>query len=177
MRIELIKKPTEFDWLLVKNCALNTVGKWSNKPPTDEWRAKILASEHSPIRELQYVFLIKDLPSWVATHIVRHHVGVNCYVTSQRNDRQEKYDRDLAPQNAPVDMVLSVNAQSLINISHKRLCMQASLETRQVFMEIKNILTTEEPLLAELLVPLCEYRNFKCTEMFPCPKANNFRKI
>ena len=94
MEINLIRYPSDLDWLLVKQCAFATIGKETDKLPEEEWRHKILRPRHSPIRELKFVFEIKDIPSWVATHLARHHVGVQPYIQSQRNDRQKKYDRN-----------------------------------------------------------------------------------
>ena len=51
-KVEILKRPTDEDWLLCKKCTLVTVGKDSNKLPTAEWKHKILAAEHSPIRTL-----------------------------------------------------------------------------------------------------------------------------
>ena len=52
--VEILKYPTEEDWMLCKRCTLNTVGKDSTKLPTDEWKHKLLMSEHSPIRTLNF---------------------------------------------------------------------------------------------------------------------------
>lgn len=99
---------------------------------------------------------------------VRHHVGVNHYVQTQRNDRQEKYDRTQAPQGEMVSHIMSINAQALVHMAHKRLCMQASPETREVMQEICRQVIELQPQFKSVLVPLCKYRNGKCTEFFPC---------
>ena len=39
---------------------------------------------------------------------------------------------------------------------------------------IKQEVLKTNPEFEGLLVPLCEYRNGKCTEMFPCEKAKTF---
>jgi len=55
IKVEILKYPTEQDWLWAKTCTLNTVGKKlksSTKSVDNEYKAKLLASEHSPIREL-----------------------------------------------------------------------------------------------------------------------------
>ena len=63
---------------------------------------------------------------------------------------------------------MSVNAQELIFMAHKRLCKQASEETRQVMQEIVKQVITLCPYMKDVLVPMCVYRNGKCTEMFSC---------
>ena len=65
---------------------------------------------------------------------------------------------------------MSVNAQELVFMSHKRLCRQASKETREVMKMIVDEVLKVAPYMKNVLVPLCKYRNGKCTEMFPCKK-------
>ena len=96
-KVELLKYPTENDWKWCKTCTLNTIGKKSTTLPTEEWKKTIIESEHSPLRELWFGIRM-EIPYWVSVHFVRHHIGVNHYVQSQRNDRQDKYDRNEAPQ-------------------------------------------------------------------------------
>jgi thymidylate synthase ThyX len=67
-----------------------------------------------------------------------------------------------------VTHIMSINAQELINMAHKRLCRQASKETREVMQAIVKEVTTVAPYMKDVLVPLCKYRNGKCTEMFSC---------
>lgn len=166
-KVEMLKSPTQQDWEWVKTCTLNTVGKKSLTAPTEEWKKKLLLSEHSPLRELWFGFRM-EIPYYVSVHYVRHHIGVNHYVQSQRNDRQEKYDRAKAPQGEMVSHIMSVNAQELVFMAHKRLCKQADTYTRAVMEEIVRQVVERFPEFEEVLVPLCEYRNKYCTEFFPC---------
>lgn len=170
MKVELIKYPTEEDWIFARQCALVTVGKHSSKPPTEEWKHKSLAANHSYIRELKYAFKFTDIPYWVSTHLVRH-IHAQPYVKTQRNDRQDKYDRNDAPQSAPVTMIWTMGAEELITIAHKRLCVLAAKETREVVKEMCRLVEEATPEMKGLLVSLCEYRNGVCTEMFPCGKC------
>ena len=166
-KIELLKYPDEKDLLWCKRCCLNTVGKDSTKEPTEEWIQRLVEAEHSPIRELWFGIKM-EIPYWVSVHFVRHHIGVNHYVQTQRTDRQTKYDRTTAPQGQLVSHIMSVNAQELIFMAHKRLCNQASPETRAVMKQICEEVIKVAPYMKNVLVPLCKYRNGKCTEMFPC---------
>ena len=166
-KVEILKYPTEEDWLWCKTCTLNTVGKSSTKYPNDEWKIKLLSAEHSPARELWFGIKMQ-IPYWVSVHLVRHHIGVNHYVQSQRNDRQEKYDRTQAPQGEIVSHIMSINAQELIFMSHKRLCNQASPETRHLMRQICDLVIKSNPEFKDLLVPLCVYRGGRCTEFNPC---------
>lgn len=171
MKVSIIKKPSEEDWLLVKRAAFRTIGKDTDTEPTLEWKHRMLAAVHSPIRMLNYTFLLEDIPSWVSVHLVRH-VHALPFVQSQRNDRcnrDENYDRTKAPQDTPVSMIWHVNAEELMTIAHKRLCMLASKETRGVVQDICKLVRKECPECGDdLLVPLCTYRNGICTEFKPC---------
>lgn len=178
MKVELLKSPTEQDWLWCKQCTLNTVGlKTIKNNPNDEWKKKLIESEHSPIRELWFGFRL-EIAYWQSVHLVRHHIGCNHYVQSQRDDRQkdESIPRAEKPQGEIVSHIISINAQELIQMAHKRLCNQASLETRQVVSEMCRLAIESNPEMKDVLVPLCEYRNGKCSEMYPCPKAETFKK-
>ena len=172
MKIEVIKYPTAEDWLIAKQCTLVTVGKDSNTPPTEKFKRDILKARHSPIRELRFVFRLTDVPYWVSVHLCRH-VHAQPYVKTQRNDRQSGYDRNSAPQNAPVDMMWSMNAEELITIANKRLCNLASKETRLLVQEICKAVKTVCPEFAEELVPMCVRNGGVCHEIFPCGERKN----
>ena len=173
--VEVLKYPDAEDWMLCKKCTLVTVGKDSNKEPTMEWKRKLIGAQHSPIRTLNFCFRLKNIPSWVATHLVRH-VHATPFVKTQRNDRQDSFDRNLAPQGAPVDMCWYMNVEELITIAHKRLCTQASPETREVVKEICRKAIETNPELDGFLVPLCQYRGGLCTEFNPCGLNKKFQK-
>lgn len=168
VEVNLIRWPSEDDWLIVKKCAFATIGKDTNVPPSDEWKHKILRARHSPIRELPFLFEIKEVPSWVATHLARHHVGVQPYIQSQRNDRQKDYDRNAARQDAPVNMMISLNGESIQTLANKRLCNMASPETRYLVAKMCHEAVEYEPALNGLLIPMCEHQGGICHEMKPC---------
>ena len=84
MKVSILKRPAEEDWLFCKQCALVTIGKAVKTPPTEEWKRSILRARHSPIRELRFVFLLEDIPYWVSVHLCRH-VHAQPYVKSQRS--------------------------------------------------------------------------------------------
>ena len=170
MKIRIDFFPTQIDWTLVESIARMT----SNLPekdttPTDSWKRRILMARHSPIRELRFGIMLEDIPTWVATHLVRH-VHAQPYVSSQRNDRQDKYDRNAARQDAPVNMYWTMNAEELMIIANKRLCEKASEETREVVKEICRQVVELCPEFSEVLVPICVYHGGACHEMQPCNK-------
>ena len=170
MNVEIVKYPTVDDWLLVKKCTLVTVGKETEVPPTDKFKKDLLRARHSPIRELKFVFLLTDIPYWVSVHLCRH-IHAQPYVKTQRNDRQERYDRNSAPQNYPVNMMWSMGAEELITIANKRLCNLASKETREVVRMICDRVIEVCPEFKDELVPMCVRNGGICHEIFSCRDA------
>jgi len=159
-------------WEDVRECALATCGiDGCGNEITSDWKRKILAAEHSPIRALHFRITFTDIPSWVATHLIRHTNGVTPFVQSQRTDRSRDYkSRHELPQDAPVLLKLELNAQSLINISRKRLCMLASPETRAAWQAVrKELIGIGEVELAAYMIPECEHQH-GCPEMRGCGK-------
>lgn len=173
MKVEMIKYPTDDDWLFCKQCTLNTIGKTTTKLPTDEWKKKLLKSEHSPIRTLWFAFKL-EIPYWVSVHFVRHKYGVEHFVQTQRDDRNDNtISRTDKPQGELVNHILYVNAQELMFMARRRLCNQASKETRQVMKMIVNEVLKTNPEFKDFLVPMCKYQG-KCPEFTPCrPQINN----
>lgn len=177
MKVYLMTAPTDDRWIEVKQRALVTtpfdIMQKKVKPPTSEWKHKILEARHSPIRRLEYSFYFEGIPSWVSVHLCRH-VHAQPYVKSQRNDRQSDYDRNKAPQDSPVNMILDVNAEELMVIANKRLCSQASKETRDVVRQMCMLAEEHTPELKGLLVPMCAYHGGVCHEMHSCNKYGLF---
>lgn len=171
MKISLEQGPTAKDWILVRKITLATVGKDTNSEPSFDWKVRLLRARHSPIRELHFVFHLKDIPYWVAMHLVRHHIGCQPYIQTQRTDRTG-VDRTEKPQDAPVDMWWSMNAEALITIANKRLCRMAAKETRQVVEEMCRQVRVAYPEFDSELVPICE-RTHQCYEMKGCGKVSS----
>lgn len=155
MKTEILK--IKGDWEEVVNDCRATVKKPPlGKEPSREFKRQILISEHSPIRALTVKFQWRDIAYWIAMHWKTH--IWESRVDSQRPDRQSRYDRTKAPQDAPVDFSGDPNAQNLIDTWRKRLCYMASPETRQYAEDFKRTLRSYEPELADVLVPNCVYR-------------------
>lgn len=164
--VKILEYPTERDWLEVRRRALVTVGKDTVKSPTREWRKRILEARHSPIRYLRFSFYL-EIPYWVSVHLCRH-IHAQPYVRSQRNDRQDEYDRNAARQDQVVSMIWDMNAEELMVIANKRLCNKASKETRDV---VEMMCAQAEIVCSELnglLVPACFHQGGTCHEMDPC---------
>ena len=155
-------------------------------------------AEHSPIKLVEYLISFKDLRQWVGVHLLRHE-HILPYIHSQRVDRREDIDsltervmsiieedvksdesfnkRDYLFQGEPNDQDFVVNAQTLINISRKRLCHCASKETREAWVAVKEAIKEFDPIMASFMVPNCIYRS-RCPEMNTCGyyKTDKFKK-
>ncbi len=156
----------EDNWQDIKDAAMNTIGKTTGKYPDAQWKRRLILSEHSPIRRMKFYWRWRDLKSWVSVHMVRHKIGIEHWVSTQRSDRTG-INRDELPQGALVSHACEADAQALINISRKRLCSCASKETREAWQLVKEEIEKTEPELASCMVKECIYRGF-CPEMFSC---------
>jgi hypothetical protein len=110
---------------------------------------------------VEYIIHFERIRQWVTVHLVRHWLGFIPFVHSQRADRRAlDVTRDELPQGAENDMDVLVNAQSLINISRKRLCGKASLETRHAWEKVRKEMKVKDKAMADVMVPECVYRGF-----------------
>jgi hypothetical protein len=166
LRVEILKYPLDSDWLAVRNAALETQRKHSDKIPSSKLKTKFLLSEHSPIRLLEFSWRFVDLPYWIAMHLRTHHEGLTHFISSQRNDIQHEFDRRKAPQDSLVNHQIIANAQAILNISRARTCNNASLETRQAWRLFLDTLQPFAPELVSVCVKPCIYRNGICPERF-----------
>jgi len=169
MKTEIYK--IEANWIRIKNACRNTVNKnHTDTIPNSEFKTKLLISEHSPIRLINVDWSWKNIKSFVATHFSRH--KWECFISTQRSDRTG-VDRDKEPQGALVTFEGVANAQNLIDTMRKRLCYQASKETRELAEDLKVSISKTEVELADVLVPNCIYRA-SCPEFENCGFWNKF---
>lgn len=177
MKVTVIEYPTEKDWLEVKRRALVTAGLDVKNPPDMKWKRRMLRARHSPIRRLRFAFLFEDIPYWVAMHL-RTHVH-DCpngdefspYIKSQRDDRQNKYERGKAPQDQPVNLIIDMSGEQLMTIASKRLCATASPETQAAVWLMCQQAVIVCPEFEGMLKPPCEWNNGVCYEMNPCGRC------
>ena len=166
-------------WSRAFDAARRTVGKEPlDKEPSDKWKAKMLLAEHSPIRLVEYEWTWTEIPQWVTVHFVRHHIGCEKFVHTQRTDRTgSEIPRKEHLQGELNEMDMTANAQSIMNISHVRLCSGASKETREAWKLMLDELKKVDPILVSKCVPTCVYRGF-CPELKCCGYCNteNFQQ-
>lgn len=167
IKVRVVRRPEQSDWERCKDLALRTIGKkWTGSAVTEEWKEKMLKCRHSPIRTLMFTIEM-EIPYYVSVHFARHKFGVEHYVQSQRNDRQSNYDRELAPQSAMVLHTIDINAEALMNMSHRRLCGMADPTTRYVMTKICLEVVKTNPEFKDKLVPMCDHLH-ECPEFMSC---------
>lgn len=150
-------------WEDVKNAARNTVHKCARAgEPSSAFKFDIADAEHSPLRARWYLVRMEQIPTFVSVHIVRHKVGVEHFVSTNRDDRGGVQ----ADRNTPVDHVMLINAAALQFISRRRLCMLAHEKTREVWYQVVQAVREVDPEVADTCLPMCLYRGGYCHE--PC---------
>lgn len=166
MKVENFK--TNDGWREALTAARLTANKPPiDKEPSDTFKRKMLKAEHSPIRLVEFTWVWQGIKSWVATHFVRHHIGIEKFVATQRQDRTDNpIPRDEIEQGALVDVMIRANAQAMINISRKRLCNKASSETSVAWRAVLTELRKADEQTYNVCVPECVYRGF-------CPEAES----
>lgn len=163
-------------WQMIKDAALFTIHKKSEKYPDSNWKRRILMAEHSPIRSGKIIINVYNCPQFVHGHLVRHSNGLVPFISSLRADRME-YD-ETPNRNTLQDGRYDFNFQTFINMSRKRYCNCASEATRYVWAEIMKVVKEHEPELYSVCKRECVYRNGLCPEMFTCKynKTEAFKK-
>lgn len=154
-------------WRDVADSANTTINREAGeKEPSSNWKRKMLLCEHSPIRQILVKCKWYDLKSWVSVHLVRHKIGIEHWVRTQRTDRTG-VDRDELLQSNLVEHEIEANVQAIINISRKRLCQGASKETREAWMALIKEIENKLPEITKVCVPDCIYRGW-CYEFKSC---------
>lgn len=127
--------------------------------------ATMYRCEHSPMRTQMFWIEMIGIPTFVSVHLVRHKIGVEHFVTSNRDDRggDEKVDRD-----TPVNHAMLINAQSLVALARKRLCSKSHEKTKEAMRSIRMAVAQIDVQLVAFLVPECAYRGGICHEIRPC---------
>lgn len=155
-------------WKRVVEAARFTQGKGGlDKEPSEIFKKQMIISEHSPLRLLEFDIKVFNIPYCNMGHFVRH-VHAQPFVSTSRPDiTGTKKSRHEMPQDAPVNMQLSLNAQEIINISRLRLCRKADVVTTKIWGMVIEELAKVEPELAEACVPQCVFKGF-CSEWKCC---------
>lgn len=155
------------DWKRVKNHCRTTANKeFSEKDATESFKRKLLISEHTPIRLIEFDWSWKGIPYWVSTEWARH--KYEKFISSQRDDRLiDDTPRGKKPQDAPVNYDGFANMQNNIDAWRKRLCCTATPEARALAEDYKITLRETNRAESDVLVPNCIYR-MGCPEFSTC---------
>lgn len=164
------------DWKRIKNHCRTTDNKdFTENEPTEEFKKKLLISEHSPIRLLEFDWSWKSIYYWVSGEWARHRFEK--FISSQRDDRLiDDTPRGEKPQNALVNFDGYANMQNLIDAWRKRLCYKATPEARGLAEDFKKELSRTNKNEASVLVPNCVYR-CGCPEFQECGFFKGFLKF
>jgi len=156
-----IKKHTDIDdaWDAINSTMFDGFAAKANLKQIYGWM-------HSPIRTQVFSIQLRGIYSFVSVHLARHVTTVP-FVQSMRDDRGGTGDEG---RYTLVNHRIFANAEALMNMAHKRLCFQASSETRDVMVMIKDAMEWVDPDLAYHMVPSCVYRGGVCSEPKPCGK-------
>ncbi len=161
------------DWTRVKNHCRTTDNKdFTGKAASDTFKKKLLISEHTPIRLLEFDWSWRNIFYWLSTEWSRH--KFEKFISTQRDDRLvDDTPRGKKPQDAPVNYDGYANMQNLIDAWRKRMCRMATPEARELAEDFKITLHETHPIEADVLVPNCIYR-MGCPEFATCGYIRGF---
>lgn len=161
------------DWKRVKNHCRTTDNKdFTEVEATSVFKKKLLISEHTPIRLLEFDWSWKNIFYWVSTEWSRH--KFEKFISTQRDDRlKDDIPRSEKPQGALVNFDGYANMQHLIDSFRKRLCYTATPQARGLAEDFKQTLHETHPFESDVLVPNCIYR-MGCPEFASCSYIKNF---
>ena len=163
------------DWKRVKNNCRTTDNKdFTENEATETFKKKLLISEHTPIRLLEFDWSWKSIYYWLSTEWSRH--KFEKFISTQRDDRVKgDISRNDKPQGALVNFDGYANMQNLIDGWRKRLCGTATDDARELAEDFKIELHKTHPLESNVLVPNCIYRA-GCPEFDCCGYIARFIK-
>lgn len=182
------------DWKRVKNHCRTTDNKdFTENEATEAFKKKLLISEHSPIRLLEFDWSWKSIYYWLSTEWSRH--KFEKFISTARDDRgfserntgtgytvwdeetqqnitYHPISRNDAPQKNKVDFDGYANMQNLIDAWRKRLCGASTDDAVELAEDFKIELHKTHPLESNVLVPNCVYRA-GCSEFSVCKSKYN----
>lgn len=84
--------------------------------------------------------------------------NIQSFYNELKNDYNAENEnaRAILPNACCTELYMTVNARSLIEMSHLRMCNRAQKEIRQMFYEMKNEVAMVCPEVAAWMVPSCE---------------------
>lgn len=159
MKISVIKRTgiEDLHWA----CG-STQGKESKASLT-----KMYAIGHSPIRTQMFRVEITGVETFVSVHLVRHKIGIEHYVRTNRDDLNPI--QEITPDRyTPIYHGMWLNAAAIIAISQERLCYKAHRATVAAWTRVRKAMKKADSDLVPFMVPKCVYRNGLCPEASEC---------
>ena len=154
-------------WDTVKELALFTIGKVPKEDePSEDWERRITVACHSPIRARMFLVKMHNIPYYVSVHLVRHKIGVEHFVRTNRSDRTGR-NTDSDSRSTPTNHAMLINAEALITMSRKRLCSMADPTTRMIWSTVVTALSNVDKVVADRCVRNCVHCGF-CPEFTSC---------
>lgn len=153
------------------------------KMPSLETWYKMILSEHSSDRAVKYRVFVEDIKYYQHVHIIRHHIGIEPHVYSQRDDTgiQSTTDRDEYPQGVLINMLFDINAHAIVTMSRKRLCHKAHRGCQDLMKKLKCSLIYEgddyDKVLGNLMMKPCSWWRGYCAEPKPCGRVANITRL
>ena len=173
IKTEILKIKGEWSEVL-DACRATVSKKFLNKEPSKEFKKALVICEHSPLRTIWVKWRWQGLPSYIATHFARHHIGCEKFIATSREDRTG-VPREERSQMDYVRMEMDANIQALINISRKRLCTCADPTTRQYWKSLLEEVKKYDEDIYWACVPEC-IRTGSCPEYQSCGFYEAFSK-
>lgn len=176
MKVSFIRKSGP-EYMLPAMRATSGKDMHTLKMPTLETWYKMILSEHSSHRAVEYRIFCEDVPYFVHVHFVRHSVGIQFHVKSQRGDE----NREELPQGTLIDFFFDANVQGLLNLARSRLCFKADQNAQDLMKKVKCALIYEgdeyDKVLGNLLMKPCSWYRGYCAEPKPCGRIPNINKL
>lgn len=148
-------KEVNINWLAIKNACRTTISmEDSSLDPSSEWKRKLLICRHSPIRKGIITWKWEEIPYAISTHFARHHIGVEKFISTSREDRTgiKREDRS---QMDNVSMEMEANIEAILNISERRLCLQADKTTIKYWKSVLEAIKEYDEDIYWASVPQC----------------------
>lgn len=136
--------------------------------PKQPNKARLYASDDSIHEAEQYVMLC-EIPRSVAMQIVTHRKKHRNYswMSSARPDLAVSLTTEYS-RTQIVRLAMVFTPRGIIDMAHYRMCTKAEEPTRRFMWLLKDAIHEIEPALADLMMPMCAYRNGLCTMLRSC---------
>ena len=164
-----VRKLTDRD-LMLEACESTFIGK------SNQSLLSIYKSEHSPARTQLFWITIKNAPLFAVSHMVRHHIGIEKFQLTMRNDRHGAKDQCPYIADRLVEIIAIPEEHRAEEEVKEMYDLLDELKyragrnalTNLSILAIKDVISREDPELASMMVRKCVYRGGICGEPKCC---------